>query len=215
MAPALVAEMPSMAMRASSISLSSTPQANAPCAPPPCSAKLTTLVSPALDVGRTAMGSAVRWAARAAHRHGVPCVSPVYPAVLGPSNAWPKVGRSDRAQSSQATGLPRACSPAAPANAASAGMMLRHAALRHTNGRMSPGLSRRIIGISRGKMRLAFRGFGGRISGSENYTWGGSIMDYAHSEAYVQTPRWLICLNADEPPSPCLWGTRTSSGAPS
>ncbi len=44
MAPALVALMASMESRPSSSSLSSTPQAKAPCAPPPCSARLTGFV---------------------------------------------------------------------------------------------------------------------------------------------------------------------------
>src|SRR5262245_37206612 len=39
-APALVAEMPSIAKRPSSSSRSSTPQVKAPCAPPPCRARL-------------------------------------------------------------------------------------------------------------------------------------------------------------------------------
>src|SRR6185312_14481509 len=43
MAPALVPLMPSMKMRPSRISRSSTPQVKAPCAPPPCSARLTRL----------------------------------------------------------------------------------------------------------------------------------------------------------------------------
>ena len=47
-APALVALMPSNAMRFSSSRRSSTPQAKAPCAPPPWSARLTSLTPDAL-----------------------------------------------------------------------------------------------------------------------------------------------------------------------
>ena len=43
-APAEVPEMPSKASRPSSRIASSTPQVKAPCAPPPCSARLTVLV---------------------------------------------------------------------------------------------------------------------------------------------------------------------------
>jgi len=35
-------------------------------------------------------------------------------------------------------------------------------------------------------------------------TWGGWIMNYAHSEANVQTIGWLICLNARQPHLPAL-----------
>src|SRR5579885_2497462 len=45
MAPALVALMPSRARRSSSSRRSSTPQVKAPCAPPPCSARLMDLVA--------------------------------------------------------------------------------------------------------------------------------------------------------------------------
>jgi hypothetical protein len=45
-------------------------------------------------------------------------------------------------------------------------------------------------------MHFAFTGIGGRALRIGNYTWGGSIMNYADSRANVQTTRWLICLNA-------------------
>ena len=49
-APALVALMPSNPMRSSSSRRSRTPQVKAPCAPPPCRARLMNLVSP-FEVG--------------------------------------------------------------------------------------------------------------------------------------------------------------------
>src|SRR5258708_39689671 len=47
MAPALVALTPSILIRSSSSRRSSTPQVKAPCAPPPCSARLTVRAPPA------------------------------------------------------------------------------------------------------------------------------------------------------------------------
>jgi hypothetical protein len=57
-------------------------------------------------------------------------------------------------------------------------------------------------GIMARKMRFAFRGIGGRLSGSGNTPGGGSMMNYAHSQANVQTTRWLICLNGIDPHFP-------------
>src|SRR5262249_37343854 len=105
-----------------------------------------------------------RWAARAAPRHAVPYLSPVYPEVAaGRPNVWPKVGWDDRASWGQATGLPHARPPNAPASVALAGTTPRHAALRNTNGRLSPGLGRGIMVCVHGLRAAGLSGSGGHL----------------------------------------------------
>jgi hypothetical protein len=79
--------------------------------------------------------------------------------------------------------------------------MSGHAALKNANGRMSPDLGTRIM-VFHTEDVLRFHGHrAAELSGS-GITWGGSIMNYAHREANVQTTGWLICLNAPQPHLP-------------